>query len=119
MNLSKLTVSPANIIGRIVVAVALAPPASAALAEQGNDIVTTRADQDIDQPCYTHVTPSASTQVGLFTVHQRCGHVLYEIPSAMLDRVMLISTEFAALKSREGDTQTAGRFAAELDLHRG
>jgi len=69
--------------------------------------------QDVSNvvPCHVHVTPNASTQVGLFTVHQRCGHVLYEIPPVMLGRVMLISTEFAALKSREGDTQTAGRFA--------
>jgi hypothetical protein len=61
--------------------------------------------------CNSHVARSASTQTGLFTVHQRCGHVLYEIPPAMLDRVMLINTEFAALREREGDAQTSGRFA--------
>ena len=61
--------------------------------------------------CNSHVARSASTQTGLFTVHQRCGHVLYEIPPIMLDRVMLISTEFAALREREGDAQTSGRFA--------
>lgn len=61
--------------------------------------------------CNSHVARSASTQSGLFTVHQRCGHVLYEIPPFMLDRVMLISTEFAALREREGDAQTSGRFA--------
>lgn len=33
---------------------------------------------------------------GLFTVRQRCGRVLYEIPSPILNRVMLINTEFAA-----------------------
>jgi hypothetical protein len=44
-------------------------------------------------------------------VHQRCGHVLYEIPPIMLDRVMLISTEFAAVRGRRGDAQTSGKFA--------
>ena len=61
--------------------------------------------------CNSHVASSARTQTGLFTVHQRCGHVLYEIPPIMLDRVMLISTEFAALREREGDAQTSGRSA--------
>jgi hypothetical protein len=61
--------------------------------------------------CNSHESRSASTQNGLFTVHQRCGHVLYEIPPIMLDRVMLISTEFAALREREGDAQTSGRSA--------
>ena len=61
--------------------------------------------------CNSHVARSAGTQTGLFTVHQRCGHVLYEIPPIMLDRVMLINTEFAALREREGDAQTSGRFA--------
>ncbi|MEO8628014.1 MAG: zinc-dependent metalloprotease [Betaproteobacteria bacterium] len=61
--------------------------------------------------CNSLAGRSASTQTGLFTVHQRCGHVLYEIPTIMLDRVMLINTEFAALKVREGDAQTAGKFA--------
>src|SRR6476660_4390155 len=61
--------------------------------------------------CNSHVTRSASTQTGVFTVHQRCGHVLYEIPPIMLDRVMLISTEFAALRERAGDAQTSGRLA--------
>src|SRR5207344_1391782 len=61
--------------------------------------------------CNSNVASSASTQTGLFTVHQRCGHVLYEIPPIMLDRVMLISTEFTALKEREGDAQISGRSA--------
>ena len=61
--------------------------------------------------CNSHLARSASTQTGLFTVHQRCGHVLYEIPPIMLDRAMLMSTEFAALRERAGDAQTSGRFA--------
>src|SRR6266853_4717458 len=61
--------------------------------------------------CNSRAATSAQTQRGLFTVHQRCGHILYEIPVIMLDRVMLINTEFAALKEREGDAQTSGRFA--------
>jgi hypothetical protein len=61
--------------------------------------------------CKSQVARSASTQRGLFTVHQRCGHVLYEIPLIMLDRVMLISTEFAALRERAGDAQTSRRSA--------
>jgi hypothetical protein len=54
---------------------------------------------------------SVITQVGLFTVHQRCGHVLYEIPPIMLNRAMPINTEFAALSEGEGDARTSGRFA--------
>ncbi len=61
--------------------------------------------------CNSDVATSASTQTGLFTVHQRCGHILYEIPPIMLDRVMLISTEFAARRERKGDAQTSGRDA--------
>ena len=61
--------------------------------------------------CNYNTPISAHAQTGLFTVHQRCGHVLYEIPPSMFDRDMLISTEFAALRAREGDAQTSGRFA--------
>ena len=61
--------------------------------------------------CKSPLARSTNSQTGLFTVHQRCGHVLYEIPPIMLDRVMLINTEFAALREREGDAQTSGRFA--------
>ena len=61
--------------------------------------------------CNSQVARTAITQSGLFTVHQRCGHLLYEIPPVMLNRAMLINTEFAALSEREGDAQTSGRFA--------
>ena len=50
-------------------------------------------------------------KTGLFIVHQRCGRVLYEIPTLVLNRVMLINTEFAALQERQHDSQTSGRFA--------
>ena len=56
-------------------------------------------------------TVSPRRHVGLFVVHQRCGRVLYEIPPTLLDRPMLISTEFRALRERKYDAQTAGRFA--------
>jgi hypothetical protein len=61
--------------------------------------------------CNSQVAGTAITQAGLFTVHQRCGHILYEIPPILLNRAMLINTEFAALSEREGDAQTSGRFA--------
>ena len=48
---------------------------------------------------------------GLFIVHQRCGHVLYEIPPGVLDRDMLITTEYTAFGGTEGDTRTSGLFA--------
>ena len=48
---------------------------------------------------------------GLFAVHEQCGRVYYEIPPAMLGRAMLINTEFAALKERQHDVHTSGRFA--------
>jgi hypothetical protein len=61
--------------------------------------------------CDSHATGSTSIQAGLFIVHRRCGHVLYEIPPAILNRVMLINTEFEAQRERVHDTETSGRFA--------
>ena len=48
---------------------------------------------------------------GLLTVHQRCGHVLYEIPRDVLNRLMLVTTEYTAFGGSEDDVQTAGEFA--------
>jgi Met-zincin/Domain of unknown function (DUF5117) len=56
-------------------------------------------------------TGDSALKSGLFIVHERCGRVLYEIPPHVLNRVMLINTEFAALQEREHDAQTSGRFA--------
>ena len=51
------------------------------------------------QPC----TPSKPHEVhvlpGFINVHIECERVLLEIPTAMLDRDMLLSTEFAALST--------------------
>jgi hypothetical protein len=52
-----------------------------------------------------------TTYVGLFVVHQRRGHVLYEIPRTLLNRAMLINTELKALRERKHDAYTSGRFA--------
>ncbi|HZP93283.1 MAG TPA: DUF5118 domain-containing protein, partial [Burkholderiales bacterium] len=48
-------------------------------------------------PCRSNMPQRIVTLTGLFRVHVACDHVLYEIPSAMLDRDMLLNTEFAAL----------------------
>jgi hypothetical protein len=50
-------------------------------------------------PCRPNVPQEIRTLKGLFTVHVVCDHVLYEIPPAMLDRDMLLNTEFAALST--------------------
>ena len=67
-------------------------------------------DRTVADSCDSREADSADKK-GLFTVRQRCGRVLYEIPSAILNRVMLINTEFAALRERAHDGQTSGRFA--------
>lgn len=50
-------------------------------------------------PCRPGVPQQLRTLKGLFTVHVVCDHVLYEIPLGMLDRDMLMNTEFAALSA--------------------
>jgi len=50
-------------------------------------------------PCRPGLPQQMRTLKGLFTVHVVCDHVLYEIPPTMLDRDMLLNTEFAALSA--------------------
>ena len=54
---------------------------------------------------------AAAPLTGLFTIHQRCGHVLYEIPRDALDRLMLVTTEYTAFGGSEDDLQTGSEFA--------
>ena len=67
----------------------LALPASPALAINASDVA----------PCRPGMPQQLRTLKGLFTVHVVCDHVLYEIPLNMLDRDMLLNTEFAALST--------------------
>jgi hypothetical protein len=67
----------------------LALPAAPALAINASDVA----------PCRPGMPQQLRTIKGLFTVHVVCDHVLYEIPPAMLDRDMLLNTEFAALSA--------------------
>src|SRR4029077_17687311 len=50
-------------------------------------------------PCRPNMPERMVSLPGLFTVHVVCDHVLFEIPLAMLDRDMLLNTEFAALST--------------------
>ena len=50
-------------------------------------------------PCRPNMPERMVSLAGLFTVHVVCDHVLFELPAAMLDRDMLLNTEFAALST--------------------
>lgn len=50
-------------------------------------------------PCRDNMPQPVRTLKGLFTVRIACDHVLFEIPPAMLNKDMLINTEFAALST--------------------
>jgi hypothetical protein len=50
-------------------------------------------------PCRPNMPERMVSLPGLVTVHVVCDHVLLEIPLAMLDRDMLLNTEFAALST--------------------
>lgn len=50
-------------------------------------------------PCRPNMPERMSSLPGLFTVHVVCDHVLWEIPPKMLERDMLVNTEFAALST--------------------
>ena len=50
-------------------------------------------------PCRPNMPERMVSLPGLFTVHVVCDHVLFELPAAMLDRDMLLNTEFAALST--------------------
>jgi hypothetical protein len=50
-------------------------------------------------PCRPNMPERMVSLPGLFTVHVVCDHVLFEIPLTMLDRDMLLNTEFAALST--------------------
>jgi uncharacterized protein DUF4953/uncharacterized protein DUF5117/uncharacterized protein DUF5118 len=50
-------------------------------------------------PCRPNMPERMVSLPGLFTLHVVCDHVLFEIPLAMLDRDMLLNTEFAALST--------------------
>jgi hypothetical protein len=50
-------------------------------------------------PCRPNMPERMTSLPGLFTVHVVCDHVLWEIPPKMLERDMLVNTEFAALST--------------------
>ena len=50
-------------------------------------------------PCRPNMPQEVRTLPGLFTVHVACDHVLLEIPPEMLERDILLNTEFAALST--------------------
>ena len=50
-------------------------------------------------PCRPNMPERMVSLPGMFTVHVVCDHVLFEIPLAMLERDMLVNTEFAALST--------------------
>ncbi|HTS53927.1 MAG TPA: zinc-dependent metalloprotease [Burkholderiales bacterium] len=50
-------------------------------------------------PCRPNMPERMVSLPGLFTLHVVCDHVLFEIPLTMLDRDMLLNTEFAALST--------------------
>jgi len=50
-------------------------------------------------PCRPNMPQEVRTLPGLFTVHVACDHVLFEIPPEMLERDILLNTEFAALST--------------------
>ena len=79
----------AGIIAALAAGLLLALPAAPALAINASDVA----------PCRPGLPQQLRTLKGLFTVHVVCDHVLYEIPLAMLDRDMLLNTEFAALSA--------------------
>src|SRR4029453_13396169 len=79
----------AGIIAALGAGLVLALSASPALAINASDVA----------PCRPGLPQQLRTLKGLFTVHVVCDHVLYEIPLAMLDRDMLLTTEFAALST--------------------
>jgi hypothetical protein len=70
-----------------------------------------------EAPCRPHAINNLQVQRGLFTVHVRCDHVLYEIPPAVLNRVMLLNTEFSALWG-SGDDGVAPGLAADTRVVR-
>ncbi len=88
-----------GIVGLLIVGCRL--NSSAATANDGTAIDTAACNPQA----------AAAALIGLFTVRQRCGHVLYEIPPTVLDRVMLITTEYTALGGSEDDAQASGLFA--------
>jgi Met-zincin/Domain of unknown function (DUF5117)/Domain of unknown function (DUF5118) len=75
----------------------LALSAALVLALQGSPALAINAS-DV-APCRPGLPQQLRTLKGLFTVHVVCDHVLYEIPLKMLDRDMLLNTEFAALSA--------------------
>ena len=50
-------------------------------------------------PCGPGIEQPERVLDGLFRVHLRCDHVLFEIPAALLGRDMLLNTEFAGLST--------------------
>ena len=50
-------------------------------------------------PCRPNMPQRMVSLPGMFMVHVVCDHVLFEIPIKMLDRDMLLNTEFAALST--------------------
>ncbi len=49
--------------------------------------------------CPAGMDQKVETLVGMFKVHVICDHVMFEIPTNVLDRDMLVNTEFAALST--------------------
>jgi len=49
--------------------------------------------------CPAGMDQKVETLTGMFKVHVICDHVMFEIPAVMLNRDMLVNTEFAALST--------------------
>ena len=49
--------------------------------------------------CPAGMDQKVETVTGMFKVHVICDHVMFEIPDKMLNRDMLVNTEFAALST--------------------
>jgi hypothetical protein len=49
--------------------------------------------------CPAGMDQKVETLSGMFKIHVICDHVMFEIPAAMLNRDMLVNTEFAALST--------------------
>src|SRR5690242_19200493 len=50
-------------------------------------------------PCAPDAAPQSTTLHGFITVHVACSNVQLEIPPAMLNRSILVHTEFSALST--------------------
>jgi hypothetical protein len=77
-----------RLIASVIVGMLLAAPALAGAAQASHMA-----------PCAPNAAQEASTLASFLTVHVVCSSVLLEIPPAMLDRSILVYTEFAGLST--------------------